>query len=101
VPEGRGLIAERALRKGEALLHVPESLLITPDTALRDSSIGTLLDHAGLPAWTVLAALLAELRLGLTGSTGKWGPYVDALPAQNGCILEWSPHEVGLPELRF
>ena len=42
VPEGRGLVAERAIRKGEALLHVPEHLLITPDAVLRSSSIGSL-----------------------------------------------------------
>ena len=44
VPEGRGLVAERIIRKGEALLHVPEHILITPDAALRSSSIGLLQD---------------------------------------------------------
>lgn len=95
MPEGRGLIAEQSIRRGEALLHVPERLLLTPDAALRDSSIGALLDHAALPAWSVLAALLAELKLGQTGSVDRWGTYVNALPAQNGCVLEWSADEVG------
>ena len=94
VPEGRGLIAEQAIRRGEALLQVPQRLLLTPDAALRDSSIGALLDRAGLPAWSVLAALLAELKLGQTSSRDRWGPYADALPAQTGCVLEWSADEV-------
>ncbi len=94
MPEGRGLVAEQPIRRGEPLLQVPQRLLITPDTALRDSSIGALLDHAALPAWSVLAALLAELKLGLTGSTDRWGPYVNALPEQNGSVLEWSADEV-------
>ena len=98
VPEGRGLVAEQPIRRGEALLQVPERLLLTPDAALRDSSIGALLDHAGLPAWSVLAALLAELKLGRTSSRDRWGPYVDALPAQNGCVLEWSADEVSSPQ---
>ena len=94
VPEGRGLVAEQPIRRGEPLLQVPERLLITPDTALRESSIGALLDHAALPAWSVLAALLAELKFGLPGSRDRWGPYIDALPAQNGSVLEWSADEV-------
>ena len=94
MPEGRGLVAEQAIRRGEALLQVPERLLLTPDAALRDSSIGALLDHAALPAWSVLAALLAELQLGQAGGVNRWGPYVNALPAQNGCVLEWSADEV-------
>lgn len=94
VPEGRGLVAEQSIRRGEALLHVPERLLITPEAALRDSSIGALLDRARVPAWSVLAALLAELKLGLSGTSSIWMPYVGALPAQNGCVLEWSEGEV-------
>ena len=98
VPEGRGLVAERAIRRNEPLLQVPEHLLLTPDAALRDSSIGALLDRAGLPAWSVLAALLAELKLGRSGSRDRWGPYIDALPAQTGCVLEWSADEVSSPQ---
>ena len=94
VQEGRGLVAGQAIRRDEALLHVPERLLITPEAALRQSSIAALLDHAALPAWSVLAALLAELKIGRTGSESTWGPYIDALPLQNGCILEWSADEV-------
>ena len=61
---------------------------------------GALLDQAGVPAWSVLAALLAELKLGATGDAGSaWGPYIDALPVHNGCVLEWSSDEVGVPSL--
>ena len=87
-------MAGQAIRRGEALLHVPERLLITPGAALRLSSVATLLDHAAVPAWSVLAALLAELKIGQTGPESTWGPYIDALPLHNGCVLEWSADEV-------
>ena len=96
VQEGRGLVAGQAIRKGEALLHVPQHLLLTPEAALRCSSMADLLDHAALPAWSVLAALLAELKIGQTGTKGTWSPYIDALPLQNGCVLEWSADEVSM-----
>ena len=69
-----GWWAGQAIRRGEALLHVPERLLITPEAALRHSSVAALLNHAALPAWSVLAALLAELKIGQTGPETTWGP---------------------------
>ena len=87
-------MAGQAIRRGEALLHVPERLLITPEAGLRHSSVAALLDHAALPAWSVLAALLAELKIGQTGPESTWGPYISALPLQTGCVLEWSADEV-------
>ena len=89
---GRGLVASQAIGKGEALLHIPQQLLLTPAVAQQRSSLLGLLEGRPLPAWSVLALWLAEARA--AGSAGVWWPYLQLLPQRTGCVLEWTPEEV-------
>ncbi len=81
------------MRKHEKLLNVPAQLLLTADVALQHSAYGGLLERCGVPAWSVLATFLAETRRQPEGDKNEWGQYVDALPSQTGCVLEWASEE--------
>ena len=63
---GRGLVASQAIGKGEAVLHIPPQLLLTPAVALQRSALLGLLEGRPLPAWSVLALWLAEARAALS-----------------------------------
>lgn len=96
LPEGRGLVATRPVRKNEKLLNVPGQLLLTADVALRYSTYGRLLESSGVPAWSVLAMFLAETRAQPARSKNEWGQYVDTLPSHTRCVLEWTPKEASV-----
>ena len=88
--QGRGLIASQSIRQGEALLRVPEAVLLTADVAQHGSRLGPLLERADLPAWSVLATFLTETA---ADPRSVWAPYAGVLPASTGCVLEWSAQE--------
>ncbi|KAL4443502.1 hypothetical protein ABPG75_011239 [Micractinium tetrahymenae] len=90
---GRGLAATQPISKGEALLRIPQQLVITPAAAAQQSSLAPLLESTPLPAWSVLALWLAEARA--AGPAGEWWPYIQLLPDHTGSVLEWSEDEVG------
>lgn len=93
--QGRGLFAQGSLRKGQELLQIPEALLLTAEKASKECRLGELLKHAELPDWTILATYLVQLlEENQQNSSGVWNPYMAMLPAQTGCILEWTAREV-------
>ena len=90
--QGRGLRATSKIRKGEQLLRIPRTALLTPQAALQQSRLGNELERGGFPAWSLLAVALAEARFEQQES--EWTTYAHALPSSSGCVLEWSPAEV-------
>ncbi|KXZ55876.1 hypothetical protein GPECTOR_2g1427 [Gonium pectorale] len=126
--EGRGLVADRPLPRGEALLQLPDSLLITPERAAEECCMAPLLRRLSptspssstatattppalplpLPEWSLLALYLAELRgrLAAGDRSSRWSPYVAMLPQRPGTVLEWPAKEArqllrGSPLLRL
>ena len=83
---------------GEALLQVPEALLLTPELCLQHSRLAPVLADAELPEWSLLALYLVDVDTASDlGVDLPWGQYVAALPRQSGCVLEWTPEQVILP----
>ncbi|GLC54779.1 hypothetical protein PLESTB_000905100 [Pleodorina starrii] len=121
--EGRGLVAARPLPRGETLLQVPDSLLITAERAAEESCLAPLLRNLPtatsstatatpssssssaapssppaplpLPEWSLMALLLAELRGRLAAGdiSSRWSPYVAVLPQRPGTVLDWPAKE--------
>jgi len=61
--EGRGLVATEDIKRGEALLGVRETTLITVERAIAEAKLGP--KHAALQEWSVLATFLAQQALAL------------------------------------
>ena len=81
------------------VVQVPPTLVLTAETARRQSRLGDLIEAHSLPEWSALALFLLELarhggkgREGL-GATADWGPWLQTLPQETGCVLEWSQNE--------
>jgi hypothetical protein len=82
-----------------ARVQVPPRLVLTAETARRQSRLGDLIEAHGLPEWSALALFLLELRR--NGGRGReelgrdadWGPWLQTLPRETGCVLEWSQSE--------
>lgn len=95
--QGRGFVARRQIRKGQQLLQIPETLLLTATKALEECALGQLLKDASLPDWTVMATYLVQLYCEQQqGKSGYWGAYIAILPEKTGCILEWTQKEVSV-----
>lgn len=94
--QGRGLFATEGIRKGQQLLQIPDTLLLTADKAAKECCFGSVLTNAGLPDWTVLASYLVELwdQQKEGNASSYWAPYIALLPEDTGCILEWTDKEV-------
>ena len=93
--QGRGLVARERIKAGEALLKVPEDLLLTPELCLQHSRLAPVLEGTDLPAWSLLALYLIDVDIAAEADIQlPWSPYVSALPRQSGCILEWTPEQV-------
>ncbi|KAF5839509.1 hypothetical protein DUNSADRAFT_580 [Dunaliella salina] len=69
--EGRGLVASTRIKRGQRIVHVPSQTIITSKVAVECSSLKPLLQQqqqqqrqgeVELPAWSLLALFLAELR---------------------------------------
>lgn len=89
---GRGLVAQRSIRKGQKLLFVPSSLIITTDSAWSDPSAGGVMNAQGITEWPFLASyLISEAS---HGSKSRWNAYIAALPRLPGSILQWSRTDV-------
>ncbi|KAK7276174.1 hypothetical protein RIF29_17309 [Crotalaria pallida] len=76
---GRGLGAVRDLRKGEMILRVPKSALMTRDSVREDKNICFFLNkHSSLtPTQMLTVCLLYEMG---KGKTSRWHPYLMHLP---------------------
>ena len=94
LPEGRGLVAREEVKRGESLLSIPESTLITVERAVAESKLGP--KHAQLQEWSVLAAFLAEQALAIEAGddSGRFATYVRALPRRTGGVLDWPEEDI-------
>ena len=94
--QGRGLFATEGIRKGQQLLQIPDTLLLTADKAAQECCFGSVLTDAGVPSWTILASCLVELwdKHKQGDRSSFWAQYVALLPGDTGCILEWTDKEV-------
>ncbi|KAJ7546475.1 hypothetical protein O6H91_08G041200 [Diphasiastrum complanatum] len=89
---GRGLVAQRKLRKGERLLYVPSSLIITTQSEWSSPKAGNVLQENGVPEWPQLASFL--ISEASQGKNSPWSSYIAALPQQPRSILQWTALDV-------
>ncbi|KAI9177478.1 hypothetical protein LWI28_015679 [Acer negundo] len=88
----RGLVALKNIRKGEKLLFVPPSLVITPDSQWGYPEAGEVLKQYSVPDWPLLAILLiSEASL---QKSSRWSNYISALPRQPYSLLYWTRAEL-------
>nr|CAD1825327.1 unnamed protein product [Ananas comosus var. bracteatus] len=88
----RGLVALKNIRKGEKLLFVPPSLVISPDSEWSSSEVGNVMRRHSVPDWPLLATyLISEASL---SSSSRWNSYIAALPRQPYSLLYWTRSEL-------
>ncbi|CAI9089842.1 OLC1v1024489C2 [Oldenlandia corymbosa var. corymbosa] len=88
----RGLVALKNIRKGEKLLFVPPSLVITADSEWSCKEAGEILKQYNVPDWPLLATyLISEASL---ASSSRWKNYISALPRQPYSLLYWTQSEL-------
>lgn len=93
--EGRGLVANRRIRKGERLLQVPRDAVLDAEMAAKLSPLARRVMQEEGDEWAVMATYLAETRArSERGKASEYEPYVQALPKSTGCVFEWTPKEV-------
>ncbi|KAL6911402.1 hypothetical protein ACP4OV_000207 [Aristida adscensionis] len=88
----RGLVALKNIRKGEKLLFVPPSLVITADSEWSRSEVGDVMKRNSVPDWPLLATYLIS-EASLEGSS-RWSSYIAALPRQPYSLLYWTRAEL-------
>uniref|UniRef100_A0A0A9AKI1 SET domain-containing protein n=1 Tax=Arundo donax TaxID=35708 RepID=A0A0A9AKI1_ARUDO len=81
----RGLVALKNIRKGEKLLFVPPSLVITADSEWSCPEVGDVMKRNSVPDWPLLATYLIS-EASLEGSS-RWSNYIAALPRQPYSLL--------------
>ncbi|KAI4305598.1 hypothetical protein L6164_028955 [Bauhinia variegata] len=88
----RGLVALKNIRKGEKLLFVPPSLVITADAEWSSPEAGEILKRNSVPDWPLIATyLISEASL---MKSSRWNNYISALPRQPYSLLYWSQAEL-------
>lgn len=88
----RGLVTVKNIRKGEKLLFVPPSLVITADSEWTSSEAGSIMKRNCVPDWPLLATyLISEANL---GEASRWSRYISALPRQPYSLLYWTRSEL-------
>ncbi|KAK7316537.1 hypothetical protein RJT34_00082 [Clitoria ternatea] len=88
----RGLVAFKNIRKGEKLLFVPPSLVITADSEWSCPEAGEVLKRNSVPDWPLLATyLISEASL---MESSRWSNYISALPRQPYSLLYWTQAEL-------
>lgn len=88
----RGLVALKNIRKGEKLLFVPPSLVITADSEWGCKETGDVLRRYSVPDWPLLATyLISEASL---MNSSRWNRYISALPRQPYSLLYWTRSEL-------
>ncbi|XP_041353980.1 SET domain-containing protein 4-like isoform X2 [Gigantopelta aegis] len=91
---GRGLKATRTINPGDVIVSLPETLLITPVTAL-ESAVGDVIKRCR-PRLTPQAALsLFLVYENHLGSRSDWFAYIQSVPAVFSTPLYWTPQELG------
>ncbi|KAB1209106.1 Ribulose-1,5 bisphosphate carboxylase/oxygenase large subunit N-methyltransferase, chloroplastic [Morella rubra] len=81
----RGLVALKNIRKGEKLLFVPPSLVITADSEWSCVEAGKVLKRNSVPDWPLLATYLISEASVMKSS--RWSNYISALPRQPYSLL--------------
>ncbi|EES07338.1 hypothetical protein BDA96_04G272300 [Sorghum bicolor] len=88
----RGLVALKNIRKGEKLLFVPPSLVITADSEWGRPEVGEVMKRNSVPDWPLIATYLIS-EASLEGSS-RWSSYIAALPRQPYSLLYWTRAEL-------
>lgn len=88
----RGLVALKNIRKGEKLLFVPPSLVITVDSDWSCPEVGNVLRGTSVPDWPLLATYLISEANAMNSS--RWCSYISALPRQPYSLLYWTRSEL-------
>jgi [ribulose-bisphosphate carboxylase]-lysine N-methyltransferase len=83
------LVAAKDIAAGDAALSVPQSLWMTPSTAV-DSAVGPFVENQ--PAWVKLAVQLLHEKS--KGDESRWSEYVATLPTKLDAPLFWSADEL-------
>ncbi|XP_010252799.1 PREDICTED: histone-lysine N-methyltransferase setd3 [Nelumbo nucifera] len=88
----RGLVALKNIRKGEKLLFIPPSLVITADSEWSCPEVGEVLKRNFVPDWPLLATyLISEASI---MKSSRWSNYISALPRQPYSLLYWTRSEL-------
>ncbi|KAM0063103.1 putative [Ribulose-bisphosphate carboxylase]-lysine N-methyltransferase [Helianthus debilis subsp. tardiflorus] len=88
----RGLVANNNIRKGEKLLFVPPSLVISADSEWSFPEAGEVLKRYNVPDWPLIATyLISEASL---MESSRWSNYISALPRQPYSLLYWTRAEL-------
>uniref|UniRef100_A0A0D9VKG0 SET domain-containing protein n=1 Tax=Leersia perrieri TaxID=77586 RepID=A0A0D9VKG0_9ORYZ len=88
----RGLVALKNIRKGEKLLFVPPSLVISADSEWGCPEVGNVMKKNSVPDWPLIATyLISEASL---ESSSRWSNYIAALPRQPYSLLYWTRPEL-------
>lgn len=90
----RGLVASQNLRKGEKLLFVPPSLVISADSVWTNGEAGEVMKRYDVPDWPLLASYLISEASLQKGS--RWFNYISALPRQPYSLLYWTRTELDM-----
>lgn len=88
----RGLVALKNVRKGEKLLFVPPSLVITADSEWSCAEAGNVMRKYSVPDWPLLATYLISEASFMKSS--RWSRYISALPRQPYSLLYWTRSEL-------
>ncbi|KAK9156360.1 hypothetical protein Sjap_003840 [Stephania japonica] len=88
----RGLVALKNIRKGEKLLFVPPSLVISTDSEWSCPDACAVLKRNYVPDWPLLATyLISEAN---AKNSSRWSNYISALPRQPYSLLYWTQSEL-------
>ncbi|KAA0059211.1 ribulose-1,5 bisphosphate carboxylase/oxygenase large subunit N-methyltransferase [Cucumis melo var. makuwa] len=88
----RGLVALKNVRKGEKLLFVPPSLVISAESEWSCPEAGEVLKRNSVPDWPLIATyLISEASL---MKSSRWSNYISALPRQPYSLLYWTREEL-------
>ncbi|KAF5174967.1 ribulose-1,5 bisphosphate carboxylase/oxygenase large subunit N-methyltransferase protein [Thalictrum thalictroides] len=88
----RGLVALKNIRKGENLLFIPPSLVISADSEWSSPEAGQVLKRNSVPDWPFLATYLISEASFMKSS--RWSSYISALPRQPYSLLYWTRSEL-------
>ncbi|KAK9133996.1 hypothetical protein Scep_013527 [Stephania cephalantha] len=88
----RGLVALKNIRKGEKLLFVPPSLVISTDSEWSCPEACAVLKRNFVPDWPLLATYLISEASAKESS--RWSNYISALPRQPYSLLYWTQSEL-------
>ena len=97
---GRGLtVQKRDLAPGEAVLTVPEQLLLTSDHALELPGVASAVERASAsleaPVHDDALLAIALLLQPVVAPDGPWAEYLPLLPARPPNALLWRPAQLG------